>query len=54
MFYVKKGYFWDAYFIPNTSMIAVIEYDGTIKSRKTVRILDLEKDSYVGSISVKY
>lgn len=54
IFYIRKGHFWDAFFIPNTNIIALVEHDGTARSKRTARFLDLEKDTYVGNVTISF
>ena len=54
LFYEKDGFYWDAVFIPKTALIAVVEHDGTIKSKRTLKIIDLEKDSIVAHVEIKF
>lgn len=43
-FYTKNGYFWDSAFIPNTSYILTVQHDGTKKSKRMFKIIDLKND----------
>ena len=44
VFYKCMGKFWDAALIPYTTFMAYVQHDGTLKSKKTLVIFDLEKE----------
>lgn len=43
-YYQREGFFYDAIFIPNTALVATVEHDGTMKSKRTLLLIDLDKN----------
>lgn len=52
--FTRNGFFWDAVFIPETSCLAVVEHDGTGRSKRTLKILDMMTDTCIAEATITF
>ena len=52
--YARSGFFWDAVFIPDTCCLAVVEHDGTIKSKRTLKIIDIAINQVISEVTITF